>query len=72
MQTKSPLVKMAIMAGVPLAILALFLWARFNAARIHPSRLQAIIPQAPPTCDAALLRAKGRFDARVRQAAAGV
>ena len=45
MQTKSRLVKIAVMAGVPLAVLALVCWYRCSAAHIHPSPLRVLIQQ---------------------------
>ena len=65
MQTKSQLVKIAIMAGVPLAILALFLSVEIQRGAHSSQPISSNLRSPRAARDAALRPAKGRCEARV-------
>ena len=73
MQTKSPLVRIASVAGVALAIVALFVSLKHSAPRkFIPVHCQQSYGGLHPARDSALGLTKGKFCARLRQAAARV
>ena len=62
MQTKSPLVRIACIAGAPLAILALFVSLQIQR-RAHSSQsdCEQSYGSLDPACDGALRRTKAKF-----------
>ena len=72
MQTKSPLVRIGIMAGVHWPSLLCFCRYTCTITRFHPSPLRATIQWPPLRLRLAHVCAKRKFDERVWHAAAGV